>query len=45
MLLGLWLQMQFGEIISGEPKIDALKRGGGYKQKGNGSTIASLSSS
>ena len=37
--------MKLGEIFWGEVKIDALKREGGYKQKGNDYTIFSLSNS
>ena len=45
MLKGIWLQMKFCEIFWGEVKIDVLKGGGGYKQKGNYFTIFSLSNS
>ena len=45
MLTGIWLQMKFCEIFWGEVKIDALKFGGGHKQKGNDYTIFSLSNS
>ena len=37
--------MKFGEIFWGEVKIDALKRGGGCKRKGNDYTIFSRSNS
>ena len=45
LLKGIWLQMKFGEIFFGDVKIDALKGGRGYKQKGNDYTIFSLSNS
>ena len=45
MLKGIWLQIKFGEIFWGEVKIDALKGGGGYKQKGNDYIIFSPSNS
>ena len=43
MLKGIWLQMKFGEIFWVEVKIDALKGGYVYKQKGNVYTILSPS--
>ena len=43
MIKGIWLQIKFGEIFWGEEKIDALKREGGYKQKGHDYTIFSPS--
>ena len=45
MLKDMWLQMKFGEKVSGEVKIDASKGGGGYKLKGNDCTIFSPSDS
>ena len=45
MLRRIWLRLKFGEIFWGEIKIDALKGGGGYKQKGNDCTIFSPSNS
>ena len=33
MLKEIWLQIKFGEIFWGEVEIDALKGGGGCKQK------------
>ena len=41
MLKVIWLQMKFGEIFWSESKMDALKGGEGYKQKGNSATIFS----
>ena len=37
--------MKFGEIFFGDVKIDALKGGRAYKQKGNDYTFFSLSNS
>ena len=45
MLKGTWLLNKFGGLFWGKVKIDALKVGGGYKQKGNDNTIFSLSNS
>mgnify|MGYP003692199925 CR=1 FL=1 len=45
LLKEIWLQMKFGEIFCGEVKIDALKGGGGCKQKGNNHTIFAQSNS
>ena len=42
MLKGNRYQMKFCEIFWGEMNIDALKRGGGCKQKGNDHSIFSL---
>ena len=39
------LRMKFGEIFWGDIKIDVLKGGGGYKQKGHDYTIFPLSNS
>ena len=43
--MNIRLQMKFGEIFWGEVKIDALKGGVRYKQKGNDKTIFSPSNS
>ena len=42
MLKGIWLQMKFYEIFWGEVKVDALKGGGWYKQKGNDYIILAI---
>ena len=44
-LKGIWFEVKFGEIFFGDVKIDTLKGGRGYKQKGNDYTIFSLSNS